>query len=331
MRNSSMHLILLMVMAFLPVHLPAQAAAQDFPAKAVRLVVPAPPGGGTDVFARAIAAELARQFGQAFIADNRPGASGIIGSDIVAKAPGDGHTLLMAFTSHVTNPTLQPGLPYDTLKDFAPISMVAVVPSVLVVHPSVPARSLNELLALARAKPGVLDYASAGTGTATHLSAVLLRSMADVDIVHVPYKGASPALTDLLGGQVALMFGNMVSTLPHIRSGRLRALAVTSAQRATVTPDLPTIAESGMPGYEATAWFALFAPAKTPVAVIERLNAEVVAALQLPALRNRLASQGAEASPSTPAELDRRVRAEITKWSRVIREIAPAEANIQPR
>lgn len=331
MHTSSIRLFLLIAMSLLPVHARSQITAQAFPTKAVRLVVPAPPGGGTDVFARTIAAELARQFGQAFIADNRPGASGIIGSDLVAKAPPDGHTLLMSFTSHVTNPVLQPSLPYDTLKDFASISMVAVVPSVLVVHPSVPARSLKELLALARAKPGVLDYASAGTGTATHLSAVLLRSMADVDIVHVAYKGASPALTDLLGGQVALMFGNMVSTLPHIRSGRLRALAVTGAERAKVTPELPTMAESGLPGYEATAWFALFAPAKTPVVVIERLNAEVVAALRLPQLQQRLASQGAEASPSTPAELDRRVRGEIEKWTRVIREIASVETKSQPR
>jgi tripartite-type tricarboxylate transporter receptor subunit TctC len=297
----------------------AAAQAQNYPARPVRLVVPAPPGGGTDILARTLAQKLAERLDQPFVVDNRAGGGGIIGSDVVAKAAADGYTLLMAFTSHVTNPSLQAKLPYDTLNDFAPVSMVAVVPSVLVLHPTVPAKSVRELIALARARPGTLNYASAGSGSATHLSAVLFSTMAGVTMVHVPYKGGGPALADLLGGQVSLMFGNMASTLPHIQSGRLRALAVTSAKRTPAAPELPTMAEAGLPGYEATAWFALLAPARTPAAVVKRLNAEVVAILQLPDVRQRLAGQGADVTPSTPAELDRYIRSELAKWATVIK------------
>jgi len=294
--------------------------AQPYPSKPVRVVVPAPGGGGTDIFARTIAHRLSERWGHQVLVDNRPGAGGIIGSDIVAKSPADGHTLLMAFTSHVTNPSLQAKMPYDTLNDFAPISMVAVVPSVLVLHSAVPARSVKELIALAKAKPHALNYASAGSGSATHLSAVLFEAMAGVSMVHVPYKGGGPALNDLLGGQVSLMFGNMASTLPHIKSGRLHALAVTSARRTPAAPDLPTIAEAGLPGYEATAWFAMLAPARTPRAVIDKINAEVTAALRLADVKERLASQGADTVPSTPDELGQYIRTELAKWGKVIRE-----------
>ncbi|HSQ04627.1 MAG TPA: tripartite tricarboxylate transporter substrate binding protein [Burkholderiales bacterium] len=295
------------------------AHAQQFPSKPVRIIVPAPGGGGTDIFARTIAHRLTERWGQQVVVDNRPGAGGIIGSDIVAKSVADGHTLLMAFTSHVTNPSLQSKMPYDTLNDFAPVSMVAVVPSVLVLHSSVPARSVKELIALAKRKPGALNYASAGSGSATHLSAVLFEAMAGVTMVHVPYKGGGPALNDVLGGQVSLMFGNMASTLPHIKSGRLHALAVTSARRTPAAPELPTVAEAGLPGYEATAWFAMLAPAKTPRTVVDKINTEVTGALRLADVKERLANQGADTVPSTPDELGEYIRAELAKWSKVIR------------
>ena len=298
----------------------ADATGPGFPSRPMRIVVPATPGGGTDILARTLARRFAEVWGVAVIADNRPGASGIIGSDIVAKAPADGHTLLLAFTTHVTNPSLQPKLPYDTLNDFAPVSRVAAIPSVLVVHPSLAARTVKEVIALAQSKPGQIAYATAGAGSATHLSAVLLESMTGVRLVHIPYKGAAPALQDLLGGQVAMMFGNMASTMPHVQAGRLRAIAVTSKQRSSAAPQLPTMAESGLPGYEATAWFALLAPAHTPESVINRINAETVAALSLPEVRERLAGLGADALPSTPAELGAYIKTELIKWGKVIRE-----------
>ena len=298
----------------------ADATGPGFPSRPMRIVVPATPSGGTDILARTLAQRFAEVWGVAVIADNRPGASGIIGSDIVAKAPADGHTLLLAFTTHVTNPSLQPKLPYDTLNDFAPVSRVAAIPSVLVVHPSLAARTVKEVIALAQSKPGQITYATAGTGSATHLSAVLLESMTGVRLVHIPYKGAAPALQDLLGGQVAMMFGNMASTMPHVQAGRLRAIAVTSKQRSSAAPQLPTMAESGLPGYEATAWFALLAPAHTPESVINRINAETVAALSLPEVRERLAGLGADALPSTPAELGAYIKTELIKWGKVIRE-----------
>ena len=298
----------------------ADATGPGFPSRPMRIVVPATPSGGTDILARTLAQRFAEVWGVAVIADNRPGASGIIGSDIVAKAPADGHTLLLAFTTHVTNPSLQPKLPYDTLNDFAPVSRVAAIPSVLVVHPSLAARTVKEVIALAQSKPGQITYATAGTGSATHLSAVLLESMTGVRLVHIPYKGAAPALQDLLGGQVAMMFGNMASTMPHVQAGRLRAIAVTSKQRSSAAPQLPTMAESGLPGYEATAWFALLAPAHTPESVINRINAETVAALSLPEVRERLAGLGADALPSTPAELGAYIKTELITWGKVIRE-----------
>ena len=298
----------------------ADATGPGFPSRPMRIVVPATPSGGTDILARTLAQRFAEVWGVAVIADNRPGASGIIGSDIVAKAPADGHTLLLAFTTHVTNPSLQPKLPYDTLNDFAPVSRVAAIPSMLVVHPSLAARTVKEVIALAQSKPGQIAYATAGSGSATHLSAVLLESMTGVRLVHIPYKGAAPALQDLLGGQVAMMFGNMASTMPHVQAGRLRAIAVASKQRSAAAPQLPTMAESGLPGYEATAWFALLAPAHTPESVINRINAETVAALSLPEVRERLAGLGADALPSTPAELGAYIKTELIKWGKVIRE-----------
>lgn len=299
----------------------APAQAQQYPNHTIRIVVPIAPGGAADILSRLIAQKLYESWGHVVQIDNRPGASGIIGSDLVANAPPDGYTLLMAFTSHVTNPSLQAKLPYDTLADFAPVSMVAIIPSVLIVHPSLPVRSVQDLITFAKRRPGDLDYGSSGAGTATHLAALMFSDMTGVIMEHVPYRGGAPALTELLGGQVSLMFGNVASSLPFIRAGRLRPLAVTSARRVEVLPQVPTMSEAGLPGYEALAWFALLAPARTPEQVINKLNSEVIAILQHPDMKDRLQGLGIEAIPSTPGELDDYIRAEIAKWSNVIKHM----------
>ncbi|MBM3342518.1 MAG: tripartite tricarboxylate transporter substrate binding protein [Betaproteobacteria bacterium] len=297
----------------------AQNMAQPYPARALRLVVPAPPGGGTDILGRLIAHKLTEAWRQQVIIDNRAGASGMIGSEIVARAGADGHTLLLSFTTHVTNPSLFAKMPYDTLRDFASVAMVGVIPNVLVVHPSVPSQSVKEFIEYAKARPGKLIYGSAGSGSATHLAAVLFTVMSATSMVHVPYKGATPALTDLLAGQSQLMFGNMASTMPHVRAGKLRALAVTSAGRSAGAPELPTMAQAALPGYEATSWFALFAPARTPGAVIDKLNTEVNAILKLADVTDRMRSIGADAMPMSPRELSAYVESEIAKWGKLIK------------
>ncbi|MDP1674808.1 MAG: tripartite tricarboxylate transporter substrate binding protein [Burkholderiales bacterium] len=295
------------------------AFAQNYPSRTVRLVVPVSAGGATDVFARSLAQGFVEAWSQQVIVDNRPGAGGMIGSELVARAVPDGYTLLMAYTAHVTNPSLWTRLPYDTLNDFAPVAMVATVPNVLIVHPSLPVRSVRELVAFAKRRPHELDYASSGIGTAAHLAAVLFMQRSGLFLTHIPYKGGMPALYELAGGQVSIMFGSIATAQMHIRSGRVRALAVTGARRATVAPQLPTMQESGISGYEALSWFALFAPVQTPGAVINKVNSEVVAMLARADIRRRLIGQGAEVSPSTPGELGDRVRAEIVKWADVIR------------
>jgi tripartite-type tricarboxylate transporter receptor subunit TctC len=295
------------------------AQAQLYPSRPVRLVVPAPPGGGTDILGRIVAARLAESLRQPFVIDNRAGASGMIGSEIVARADADGHTLLISFTTHVTNPGLFAKMPYDTVRDFAPGAMVGVIPGVLVLHPSIPSQSVKEFIAYAKERPGKINYGSAGSGSATHLATVLFTAMTGTRMVHVPYKGSAPALTDLMAGQVTVMFGNMASAMPHVRAGKLRALAVTSARRTAAAPELPTIAETGLPGYEATSWFALFAPARTPAAVIEKLNREVNALLALPDVKERMAGLGADAQPMSPRELAAYVQAEIAKWTKIIK------------
>lgn len=295
------------------------AHAQNYPNRTIRMIVPVSAGGATDVFARVLAQGLAEAWGQQVIVDNRPGAGGMIGSELVAKAVPDGYTLLMAYTAHVTNPSLWTRLPYDTLHDFAPVAMVATVPNVLIVHPSLPVRSVQALVDFARRRPHELDYASSGIGTAAHLAAVLFAQRAGLFLTHVPYKGGMPALYELAGGQVSIMFGSLATALQPIRSGRVRALAVTSAQRVAVAPQLPTISESGIADYEALSWFALFAPVQTPGTVINKVNSEVVAMLARADIRRRLLGQGAEVSPSTPGELGDRVRTELVKWADVIR------------
>jgi tripartite-type tricarboxylate transporter receptor subunit TctC len=296
------------------------AYAADYPNKPIRLVVPFAAGGTTDFLARAIAQDLGTSMGTTVVVDNRPGAGGNIGSDLVARSEPDGYTLLLGTVgTHAINASLYKKMPYDTVKDFAPISLVASVPNILVVHPSVPAKSVKELIALAKAKPGTLAFASSGNGSSIHLSGELFKSMAEVDMFHVPYKGSGPALTDLVGGQVQLMFDNMPSSFPHVKAGRLRALAVTSAKRSPAAPDVPTIAESGVPGYEAVAWFGILAPAGTPPEIVKKLNTEIAKTLKSPEVTKRLASQGAEPVSNTPEQFAAYIKSEMAKWAKVVK------------
>ena len=295
------------------------AAAQGYPNRTVRIVVPIAAGGATDVFARTLAAYYADAWGQQVIVDNRPGAGGMIGSEMVAKAVPDGYNLLMAYTAHVTNPSLWTRLPYDTLRDFAPVTMVSRVPSVLIVHPSLPVYSVKELIAFARRRPHELDFGSSGVGTAAHLSAALFAQRAGLFLTHVPYKGGVPAMYELLGGQISIMFGSVATAIPIIRNARARALAVTSLQRVATLPEVPTMSEAALPGYESIGWFALFAPAQTSGTVIHKINTETVLLLNQREMRERFLAQGAEFFPSTPAELGERVRTELVKWAAVIK------------
>jgi tripartite-type tricarboxylate transporter receptor subunit TctC len=297
------------------------AAAQNYPNKPIRLIVAFPPGGSTDVLARIVGAKLGESWGQQVIVDNRPGAGTNIGTEMAAHAPADGYTLFMCTFTCAINPSLYSKLNYDLLKDFAPVSMVASVPLIVLVHPSVPVASIKELIALAKAKPGQLNYASFGNGTAAHLATELFKSMAGVDMTHVPYKGAAPAMNDLLGGQVNLMFESILTGMPHVRAGRLRALAVTSAKRLPRVSDIPTVAEAGVPGYEVDPWFGVVAPAATPPSVISKLNQEIVRIIKLPDVEERIASTGAFALGSTPQQLGAFMRAEVAKWGKVIRAI----------
>jgi tripartite-type tricarboxylate transporter receptor subunit TctC len=295
-------------------------ARAAFPDKPIRMIVPFPAGGNADIVARSIGNELSKNLGVPIVIENRGGAGGVIGSEVVAKAPADGYTIMMVSASHVINPSMQKSLPYDTIKDFAGISLVAEVPTVLVVHPSVQANSLKELIALAKANPGKINFASAGNGTVGHLAGELLKSMAQIKMEHVAYKGNGPAMTDLLGGHVQMLFSSMPSALPHIKSGMLRALVVTAPQRSAAAPTIPSATEAGMPGFDVSTGFGLFAPAKTPRAVINRLHAEVVKSLKLPEVRDRLASQGAEPVGSSPEEYDAFVKTESAKWAKVCKE-----------
>ena len=296
------------------------AGAQQFPSKALHLIVPFPPGGGNDTVARAIAQQLGPDLGQPVVIDNRPGAGGSVGAELAARAPADGYTLFLAGVgSHAVNPNFHRSLPYDAVKDFAPICLVASAPSVLVVNPALPARTLAEFTAYARANPGKLNYASNGNGSAAQLAAVLYETMADVRMVHVPYKGIAPAMTDLLSGEVQLMFGTIVALVPHIQARKLRALAVTSKKRSALVPEVPTLAESGLPDYEAGSWYGILAPAGTPREVIERLHSAIVKALKQPDVSKRLAAEGAEPIGSTPEEFAAHIKAEIARVGSVVR------------
>jgi tripartite-type tricarboxylate transporter receptor subunit TctC len=294
------------------------ASAQKYPDRPVRIVVPFPAGGGTDMLARLLVQKTAERIGANFVIDNRAGAGGTIGTEIVAKAAADGYTLLIASSSHTINPSVYKKIGYDPAGDFAPITLIASGPGLLVVHPSVPAKSVKELIALGKSKPGQLNYASAGNGTPPHLAAELFKSMAGVDFVHVPYKGNVPAFADLISGAVSLSFPTITSGLPQVRAGKLRALGVTSRQRSAVVPDVPTIAESGLPGYEATTWYGMLAPAKTPRSIVNRLNQEMSDVLKLPDIREKLLAQGLEPVGNKPAEFASIISTELVKWSKVV-------------
>ena len=297
------------------------AQAQDYPTKPVRFVVPFAPGGTTDVLARLLGEKLSASLGQQFVIDNQAGAGGNIGTAQVAKAEPDGYTILMGTVgTHAINQSIYPRLPFDPIKDFAPVTLVATVPNVLVVNPEVPVHSVAELIELAKAKPGELNFASSGNGSSIHLSGELFKSMTGVDMVHVPYKGSGPAVVDLLGGQVEMMFDNLPSSAPHIKAGKLRPLGVTSKERSPTLPDVPTIAEAGVPGYEALSWFGVLVPAGTPDAVVTRLQQEIAKILADPAMRERFAELGAVPAGDTPAEFAAFIGSETAKWADVVQK-----------
>ncbi|HET9405119.1 MAG TPA: tripartite tricarboxylate transporter substrate binding protein, partial [Burkholderiales bacterium] len=294
------------------------AAAQSFPDRPIRIIVPFAAGGPNDILARAVGKNLSEKLGQQVIADNRPGGGTVIGTEIAARAPADGYTLLMASTSHTVNPTLRRSLPFDTLRDFSHVILIAKAPNILVVHPSVPARSVRSLIALSRTKPGEVAYASGGNGTSTHLTGALLSSMAKVKMIHVPYKGGAPAVTALISGEVSWMFGTFLASIPHIRSGRMRVIATGGLKRSTVLPDAPTVAET-LPGFESVGWYGVLAPAGTPQAVIAKLNAEINRGLK--DLQPILLRDGAETIGGTPGEFAAHFRAEMAKWAALLKEI----------
>lgn len=299
----------------------ANASAQPagFPTKAVRVVIPFPPGGPADALGRLYGEKLGKIWSQPVVADNRAGAGGNVASEHVAKQAPDGYTLLLGASSHVTNAALYRNLNYDPIKDFTPVSQIAYYSLVLVTHPSLPVRDLRELVAYAKSNPGKLTFSSAGSGTPTHLANELLRGAAGIDIVHAPYKGAAPATTDLIGGQVQAMFNNPLSALPHVKSGKLRAIATTGLARSPTTPDLPTVAESGYPGFETGTWFAFLAPAGLPKDVLARLAADIAQVSAMSDVRERLLVQGIEPRATTPDELGEIMRTDLDKWGRVIR------------
>jgi tripartite-type tricarboxylate transporter receptor subunit TctC len=298
------------------------AHAQTYPSKPLRIIVPFAAGGGADLVARTVGAKLTESLGQPVVVDNRTGAAGTIGADIAAKSPADGHTLLLGSNGPLAiNPSLYAKLPYDASRDFAAVVLVTVMPFLLVTHPSLPVKSVKELVALAKAKPGELNYASPGSGSSTHLANELLKSMTGMSIAHVPYKGVAPAATDLISGQVQMMSGDLSTLLPHVKSGRMRPLAVTSARRSALLPHMPTVAESGVPGYDASGWFGVLVPAGTPAAVVERLNASIVKGVAAADARERLAALGGDVATGTPADFAAHLRAESAKWGKVIRTV----------
>lgn len=294
-------------------------SATSYPGKPIRLVVPFTPGGSTDILARAIGQKLTEAWGQSVVVDNVPGAGGAIGADKVAKAPADGYTLLMGHIGTLAvNPSLYPNLPYDPIKSFAPVAWVARVPNVLVVHPSVPAKNVKELVALAKAKPGQMNYGSGGNGSAANLATEYFKLQTGTSFLHIPYRGTAPAVTDLVGGQTQVLFTGAPAVISQIKNGQLRALAVSSPKRMDALPDLPTVAESGYPGFEADQWYGVVAPAGTPADVIAKLNTQINLALNSAELKNRLNAEGAIATPDTPANFGKLIATEIARWKPVI-------------
>lgn len=298
----------------------AFAAEQTFPARSIRMIVPFAPGGPNDILGRAVAQKLTEQFGQQVVVDNRGGAGGIIGAETAARATPDGYTLLLGGTASMSiNPSLHKKLPYDPLKDFAHISLIGTAPSLVTVNASLPGRNMKELIALAKAKPGQLTFASSGPGTAPHLGGELLKTMAGIEMTHVPYKGGALAYADLMGGQVTMFIGGTSAALPFIKQGKLRGLAVTSLKRTPSMPEMPTVAESGLPGYEVTNWYSIVTSAGTPKPIVNRLNAEIVKALATEELRKRYADLGTDPETSTPEQLHAYTRSEMIKWAKVIK------------
>ncbi|MGE5525871.1 MAG: tripartite tricarboxylate transporter substrate binding protein [Rhodospirillaceae bacterium] len=295
-----------------------QSDAARFPARPVRAIVPYAPGGGTDILARVIGEKLYECWQQPLIVDNRPGGGTVIGTELVARAPADGYTLLVSTGTHAVNATLYRRLPFDPVRGFEPVSLLAIAPNVLVVHPSLPAKSVQELIALARAKPGVLTYSSSGNGGTGHLAMEMLKQMAQVQLIHIPYKGAGPALNAVVSGEASLSINNMIATLPQIKSGRLRVLAVTTEKRSRALPQVPTIAESGLPGFDASGWFGVWAPAKTPAAVVTKLSEDFRAVLAMPQIAQTLDQQGAEVAYRGPVEFRKLVLDEVERWRKVI-------------
>jgi len=298
----------------------AAQPASDYPNKSLRMIVPFAPGGSNDIMARLIAQKFNESMGQPVVVDNRGGASGIIGTDLAAKSPPDGYTLLVMSLTFTVNPSLFRKLPYDTLKDLIPVTLIGSAPLMLVVHPSVPAKSLKEFIAHVQANPGKLNFGSGGPGTTPHLAGEMLKTMAKLQMTHVPYKGGGPALADLMGGQIQLMLENIPSTLPFVKAGKLRALALSGLKRSSLVPDLPTLDEAGLKGYEIVGWNGLFVPAGTPGPIITRLHTETQRALAAPDTQKRLAAMGADGVGNSPGEFGAFVKAEVTKWARIVRE-----------
>jgi len=300
--------------------LPGNASAQDYPRKPLRLIVPFPPGGGNDILARSVGQRLADTIGQQIIVDNRGGAGGLIGAEIAAKAVPDGYTLFLASIGNLAfTPALRAKLPYDPVKDFAPVTRLATSVFILVVNPSLPAKSVQELIALAKAKSGQLNYASAGQGSSLHMTAEIFKLATGVNLVHVAYKGSAPALTDLISGQVQVMFGTMPATLPQVKAGKLRALGVSGAKRSAAAPEVPTIAETGVPGFEVLNWYGIVAPSKTPGAIVQKLNGDLLATLKSPAMIESLNTQGLEAAGGTPEQFGVFIKSEIAKYAKVVK------------
>ena len=301
---------------------PAQAAQPeaDFPSRPMRLIVNFPPGGTTDILARLIGPKLTEAFKQAVVIDNRAGASGMIGANAVAKAGNDGYTFGFIISTNAISPALFANVPFDPVRDFAPITLLVSVPNVISVHPSVPASTLAELIALAKAQPSKLSFGTSGTGTAVHLTGELFKSLAKVDIAHVPYKGGGPALSDLIAGQIPMGVQNIATVVQYVRAGRVRALGISSLERSPALPDVPTIASAGFPGFEAKEWYGLVAPAGTPIPIVARLNREIVRVMHLPDINARIAEQGAEIVADSPEQFGAFIKSELAKWTRIVRE-----------
>src|SRR5688572_4313943 len=294
------------------------AAQQAYPVKPVRIISIFPPGGGNDLLSRTVAQKLSENLKQQVIVENRPGANGIIGTEAAARAAPDGYTIVLIPSGHAVNATLYKKLPYDSIKDFTPITLIGSSPLVLAVHPSMPVKNVKDLIALAKARPGQLTYASSGVGASGHLAGAMFETMTGTKMVHIPYRGMALAVSDIIGGQVYMTFGTSLSVVPHVRPGRLRALAMTGAQRSPAYPQLPTMAESGVPGYEASLWYGFAGPARMPPEIVQRLNSEIVAVLALPEIRERLTGQGVDVRTTTPEEFARLLVSDLARWAKVV-------------